>query len=259
MGRLIVHAIATLLVAVAGLFVLAPLQPLITAPRRQPDEATFAHQRESMVESQLASSRGGAADPVSDARVLKAMRRVPRHRFIPAAVREYAYSDHPLPIGHGQTISQPYLVGKMTELIAPGREHRVLEVGTGSGYQAAVLAELVAEVYTIEIVEPLAVEARTRLQQLGYKNVYVRVGDGYGGWPDAAPFDAVVVTAGAKHIPPKLIEQLKPGGRMVIPVGSSPYSQKLLLVNKETKFPHKVRTEELMDVGFVPLVRSPEK
>jgi protein-L-isoaspartate(D-aspartate) O-methyltransferase len=258
MARRIAYATAALLLAVAGP-VLTPFEGVITTPQREPDEATFAAQRERMVESQLASSPGDIVDPVRDKRVLKAMRRVPRHRFVPAAVREYAYSDHPLPIGHEQTISQPYLVGKMTELVAPRREHRVLEIGTGSGYQAAVLAELVAEVYTIEIVEPLAVEAGARLKELGYKNVHVRVGDGYGGWPEAAPFDAVMVTAGANHIPPKLIEQLKPGGRMVIPVGSSPYSQKLLLVSKQTRPPHQVRTEELMDVGFVPLVRSPEK
>jgi protein-L-isoaspartate(D-aspartate) O-methyltransferase len=254
-----VYAIAALLVAVAGLLVLTPLEPLNTAPHKEPDEAAFATQRERMVESQLASSRGGVIDPVRDERVLKAMRKVPRHRFVPAAAKEHAYSDNPLPIGHGQTISQPYLVGKMTELVMPKREHRVLEIGTGSGYQAAVLAELVAKVYTIEIVEPLAVEARARLKRLGYTNVHVRIGDGYDGWPEAAPFDAVVVTAGANHIPPRLIEQLKPGGRMVIPVGSSSYSQSLLLVSKETKPPHEVRTEELMDVGFVPFVRSPEK
>lgn len=223
----------------------------------KPDD--FERLRHQMVETQLSSSRGGLADPVRDPAVLAAMRKVPRHRFVPTEMMKYAYADHPLPIGYEQTISQPYMVGKMTELVEPRREHRVLEIGTGSGYQAAVLAELVAEVYTIEIVEPLGREAQQRLAELGYKNVHTRLGDGYEGWPEAAPFDSIVVTAGAKHIPPKLVEQLKPGGRMVIPVGATLHSQKLLLVTKEKKPPHKVQTRELMEVRFVPLVRAGER
>lgn len=220
------------------------------------DEVRFAEQREQMVETQLASSRGGIVDPVRDRRVLQAMRTVPRHRFVSPEVTEYAYADHPLPIGHGQTISQPYMVAKMTELIQPRSAHRVLEVGTGSGYQAAVLAALVAEVYTIEIIEPLGRRAEQVLTELGYKNVKVRIGDGYRGWPESAPFDAIVVTAGAKEVPPPLIEQLKPGGRMVIPVGSTLHSQKLLLVTKASKPPFEVRMQEVMEVAFVPLVRA---
>jgi protein-L-isoaspartate(D-aspartate) O-methyltransferase len=222
------------------------------------EEARFADLRERMVETQLASSRGGLADPVRDPRVLQAMREVPRHRFVPAEVLDYAYSDHPLPIGHGQTISQPYMVAKMTELVAPRSGYRVLEVGTGSGYQAAVLSELVAEVYTIEIVAPLGERARQLLAELGYENVRVRIGDGYRGWPDKAPFDAIVVTAGADEVPPPLIEQLKPGGRMVIPVGATLSSQKLLLVTKAKDPPHAVERREVMEVAFVPLVRGSE-
>lgn len=237
-----------------GAILILPLVSLACPP---PDEATFVRQREEMVQLQLASSRGGSVDPVRDARVLDAMRKVPRHLFVPADVRQYAYADTALPIGHRQTISQPYMVGKMTEVVAPAHDHRVLEIGTGSGYQAAVLAELVAEVYTIEIVEPLGTQARTRLEELGHRNVQVRIGDGYRGWPEAAPFDGIVVTAGADHVPPALIEQLKPGGRMVIPVGRRPTYQTLLLVTKDKKAPHKVRTRELMDVRFVPLVRRP--
>jgi protein-L-isoaspartate(D-aspartate) O-methyltransferase len=224
-----------------------------------PDEGTFQRQREEMVQSQLASSQGGLVDPVRDTRVLDAMRKVPRHLLVPTDVNQYAYVDSALPIGHGQTISQPYMVGKMTEVIATNNDHRVLEIGTGSGYQAAVLAELVAKVYTIEIVEPLGLQARARLAELAYKNVQVRIGDGYSGWPEAAPFDGIVVTAGADHVPPALVEQLKPGGRMVIPVGRKPTYQTLLLVTKDEKPPYKVSTRELMDVRFVPLVRGRAK
>jgi protein-L-isoaspartate(D-aspartate) O-methyltransferase len=224
-----------------------------------PDEAAFAEQRQQMVRTQLADSRGGLVQPVRNPRVLRAMGTVPRHRFVPAEVARYAYADYPLPIGHGQTISQPYVVARMTELVEPRPEHRVLEVGTGSGYQAAVLAQLVAEVYTIEIVEPLGLQAKQLLEGLGHTNVHVRIGDGYLGWPEAAPFDAIVVTAGTREVPPPLVEQLKPGGRMVIPVGRTAQSQTLLLVSKSKKPPYEVRTEEVMAVAFVPLVRSPDR
>ncbi len=190
---------------------------------------------------------------IQNERVLQAMRTVPRHEFVPESYRARAYEDSPLPIGSGQTISQPYIVALMTELIDPGPEHRVLEVGTGSGYQAAVLAQLVREVYTIEILPELARTATQRLARLKYDNVYVREGDGYRGWPERAPFDAILVTAGATEIPKPLIEQLKPGGRMVIPVGSGPESQTLRVVEKNPDGTMKIR--DVAPVRFVPLRR----
>ena len=186
-----------------------------------------------------------------DLRVMAIMGRVPRHEFVPDSVRAYAYRNRPLPIGHGQTISQPYIVALMTDLLKVDAEDVVLEVGTGSGYQAAVLAELVAQVYTIEIIEPLGEQAKGRLQRLDYGNVQVRVGDGYYGWEAHAPFDAVIVTAAASHVPPPLIRQLKPGGRMVIPVGSRFFTQYLMLVEKDAK--GKVTTRQILPVRFVPL------
>ncbi len=186
-----------------------------------------------------------------DPRVMEAMERVPRHEFVPPARRDVAYENRPVPIGHGQTISQPYIVSLMTDLLAPEPEHRVLEVGTGSGYQAAVLAELVDRVYTVEIIEPLADSAARRLERLGYERVTVRHADGYYGWQAHAPFDGIVVTAAAGHIPPPLIEQLKPGGRMVIPVGSRFMTQQLVLVTKDEG--GGVHTRQLLPVRFVPL------
>lgn len=186
-----------------------------------------------------------------DARVLDALRTVPRHAFVPLWERPFAYENRPLPIGHGQTISQPYIVAIMTNLLDPQPGDRALEIGTGSGYQAAVLATLVDEVYSIEIVEPLADSARERLAELGYANVSVRQGDGYYGWQERAPFDAIVVTAAASHVPPPLIEQLKPGGRMLIPVGSYFLTQQLVLVTKDDK--GNIRTRQLLPVMFVPL------
>ncbi len=211
-----------------------------------------------MVRTQIASRPWPDAAPVvRDRRVLDAMRKVPRHKFVPSELAGRAYADHPLPIGHRQTISQPYIVGIMTELARPRPQHRALEIGTGSGYQAAVLAELVAEVYTIELLEPLGTTARARLQQLGYKNVTVRIGDGYKGWPEKAPFDLILVTAGAPFIPPALIEQLAPGGRMVIPVDDARLEQVLKLVVKEKS--GTVRSEDIMGVRFVPLVPGGEQ
>ena len=183
--------------------------------------------------------------------VLAAIARVPRHRFVPEDQTPYAYDNRPLPIGHGQTISQPYIVALMTDLIDPRPGQTVLEIGTGSGYQAAVLAELVGRVYTIEIIEPLARQAAERLKTLGYANVETRAGDGYNGWEEAAPFDAIVVTAAASHIPPPLIRQLKPGGRMVIPVGAHFLAQYLLLVEKRAD--GAVTTRQILPVRFVPL------
>jgi protein-L-isoaspartate(D-aspartate) O-methyltransferase len=190
--------------------------------------------------------------------VLAALRAVPRHEFVPAAHRDRAYNDHPLPIGYGQTISQPYIVAKMTELVEPRPGDRVLEVGTGSGYQAAVLSPLVKEVYTLEIIAPLGASARERLARLGYQNVEVRVADGYFGWPEKAPFDSIVVTAWSTHVPPALVEQLKPGGRMVIPVGTFFFQQNLVVVRKG-KTSRDLRMESVMPVAFVPLVGGHEK
>lgn len=187
-----------------------------------------------------------------DERVLAAMARVPRHLFVPSSELPYAYDNRPLPIGHGQTISQPYIVAVMTDLLSVRPGDRVLEIGTGSGYQAAVLAELVKEVYTIEIVAPLGEAARERLKRLGYGNVEVRLGDGYYGWEERAPFDAIVVTAAASHVPPPLLRQLKSGGRMVIPVGTPFLTQQLVLVEKGRD--GAVRTRQLLPVRFVPLV-----
>ena len=186
-----------------------------------------------------------------DPKVMDAMRKVPRHEFVPRQVRDIAYENRPLPIGYGQTISQPYIVALMTDLLEPKPQQKVLEVGTGSGYQAAILAQLVAEVYTIEIIEPLGNEARERLKRLNYRNVHVRIGDGYYGWKEHGPYDGIVVTAAASHIPPPLIQQLKPGGRMVIPVGSRFMVQQLVLVEKDAK--GKLTTRQILPVRFVPL------
>ena len=183
-------------------------------------------------------------------RVIQALRKVPRHEFVPAAQRRYAYENRPLPIGYGQTISQPYIVAIMTDLLNLRPGERVLEIGTGSGYQAAVLAELGQQVYSIEIIDGLAQRARAVLDRLDYKGVRTRIGDGYYGWPEGAPFDAILVTAAADHVPPPLIKQLKPGGRMLIPVGSRFMVQQLVLV---TKTADAVTTRLLLPVRFVPL------
>jgi len=195
-----------------------------------------------MVREQLAA-RG-----IRDARVLDAMARVPRHELVPESLRSLAYEDRPLPIGLGQTISQPYIVAAMSEAVALQGEERVLEVGTGSGYQAAVLAELCREVFSIELEKELADRARADLARLGYANVQVRDGDGYRGWPEAAPFDAIVVTAAPDHVPPALVEQLAIGGRMIIPVGRA--LQDLLLI---TRTEAGIQRQHLMGVRFVPM------
>jgi protein-L-isoaspartate(D-aspartate) O-methyltransferase len=209
------------------------------------EERRYREQRLAMVRDQIAAE--GIRDRVS----LEAMRRVPRHEFVPIELRAVAYGDHPLPIGHGQTISQPYIVAYMTELIRPVPGMKVLEVGTGSGYQAAVLAEIGCEVYTVEIFAALATAARERLQRLDYR-VAVRHADGHFGLPEHAPFDAILVTAAAGYIPPALIEQLKPGGRMVIPVGSVYGVQNLIMIEKRAA--DDVRTHTLLPVRFVPLL-----
>jgi protein-L-isoaspartate(D-aspartate) O-methyltransferase len=185
-----------------------------------------------------------------DASVLRAMNAVPRHEFVPPGVRAQAYENRPLPIGHGQTISQPYIVALMTDLLAPEADHSVLEIGTGSGYQAAVLSKLVAQVYSIEIIEPLAKTTTGLFKKLGYNNIETRIADGYDGWPQYAPFDSIIVTAAISHIPPPLVQQLKKGGRMVIPVGTRFQTQYLTLVEKDMQ--GKVTTRQLLPVYFVP-------
>jgi protein-L-isoaspartate(D-aspartate) O-methyltransferase len=200
-----------------------------------------------MVREQI-ESRG-----VRDPRVLAALRKVERHQFVPEALHHLAYSDQPLPIGHSQTISQPYIVAYMTEALELKPADRVLEIGTGSGYQAAILAELVREVYSIEIVEPLAKESAERLQRLSYKNIKLRTGNGYRGWPEAAPFDAIIATAAPPSIPTALIEQLSDGGRLVVPVGTM--FQELIRVRRTAKG---ITQEELLPVRFVPMVGESE-
>ncbi len=229
--------------------VIASLLPAVAALG---DE--FARERARMVElirDDVADTRRFIGREALDPRVMEVMARVPRHEFVPSAQRHRAYANHPLPIGHGQTISQPYIVALMTDLLRLEPTHRVLEVGTGSGYQAAVLAELAQAVYTIEIIEPLGHQARTRLGRLGYDNVEVRVGDGYYGWEEHAPFDAIVVTAAASHVPPPLVRQLRPGGRLVIPVGSRFMVQQLLLVEKGAD--GAIVSRQILPVRFVPL------
>jgi protein-L-isoaspartate(D-aspartate) O-methyltransferase len=210
-----------------------------TAPQ---DEGQLAQARERMVRTQI-EARG-----VRDARTLEAMRTVPRHRFVPPALARDAYADHPLPIGHRQTISQPYIVAFMTEALELRGGETVLEVGTGSGYQAAVLAEIAAKVHTIEIVEPLAEEAKALLAELGYHNIEVRSGDGYAGWPEAAPFDAIMVTAAAPRIPEPLEAQLKDGARLVIPVGDD-YQNLVVVTRRGDRFEQK----RVLPVRFVPM------
>ena len=200
-----------------------------------------------MVDDQIVS-RG-----VTDRGVLKAMRKVPRHEFVPEEQRAFSYADHPLPIGEGQTISQPYIVAFMTEALNLEAGDRVLEIGTGSGYQAAILAELAKEVYTIEIIEKLGNRAKATLDRLGYRNVFVRIGDGYKGWPEKAPFDAVIVTAAPEEIPPALVDQLKDGGTMIAPVGGSWSVQKLV---KGLKKGGRLIKQDVMAVRFVPMVKS---
>jgi protein-L-isoaspartate(D-aspartate) O-methyltransferase len=217
----------------------------------------YAAARSRMVAEIAAMARetgGETGRPRFGDAVMAAIGKVPRHRFVPPGEQSFAYDNRPLPIGEGQTISQPYIVALMTELLDAKRSDRVLEVGTGSGYQAAVLAELVAKVYSIEIVEPLGKRAAQVLEELGYRNVEVRIGDGYGGWPAAAPFDAIIVTAAAAQVPQPLIDQLKPGGKMVIPVGGSFESQELLLVHKGAD--GKTTTRHTLPVRFVPLTRE---
>ncbi len=207
---------------------------------------------EILIDAQLTSSEIGKS--TFDPQVIETMAKVPRHRFVPERLRDYAYANRPLPIGHSQTISQPYIVALMTDLLELNKDDIALEIGTGSGYQAAVLAELVKKVYTIEIIEPLGNAATRRLATLGYDNITTKIDDGYYGWEEHAPFDAVIVTAAAGSIPPPLVQQLKPGGRMMIPVGSAFLTQQLMLVEKDAA--GKVKTRQILPVRFVPLTRK---
>jgi protein-L-isoaspartate(D-aspartate) O-methyltransferase len=211
-------------------------------------EPDFAAARQRMVRGQLSAPGRGITNRV----VLEAMGAVPRHEFVPAASCAEAYDDHPLPIGYGQTISQPYVVAFMTEQLDPQPTDRVLEVGTGSGYQAAVLSRLVREVHTMEIVEPLARRAEADLKRLGYANVHVRAGDGFQGWPEASPFDSIIVTCAPEHVPPPLIAQLKEGGRMIIPVGPARNQSLFLLRKKEGR----MLQQSVLAVRFVPMTRE---
>jgi protein-L-isoaspartate(D-aspartate) O-methyltransferase len=217
--------------------------------QQAPTAADLAAQRQRMVQQQL-KPRG-----IKDERVLAGMAKVPREEFIPVAARPSAYEDGPLPIGYDQTISQPYIVAFMTEQLRPKPSDRVLEIGSGSGYQAAILAELVADVYTIDIVEPLAKTAEATLQRLGYKNVHIKVGDGYKGWPEEAPFDAIIVTCAPEKVPQPLVDQLKEGGRMVIPVGER-FAQQLYLFEKKNG---QLKESATLPVRFVPMLREGQK
>jgi len=214
----------------------------------QPDSLRMQEKRDWMVKAQI-ESRG-----VKDSMVLKAMRKVPRHLFVPKSYQEEAYADEPLPIGEGQTISQPYIVALMTELLGLKGGEKVLEIGTGSGYQAAILAEIAKEVYSIEIICPLAERAESSLKELGYKNVTVKCGDGYQGWKEHSLFDGIIVTAAPDHIPQPLVDQLKIGGRLVIPVGE--LFQELILVTKTEKG---IKKENVIPVRFVPMTGEAEK
>ena len=237
--------LAPLILACAPLPSQAPGE--VSAPATSDSEAQ-RQARERMVREQI-EDRG-----VRDKRVLAALHKVPRHLYVPGEMASYAYADRPLPIGYHQTISQPYIVAFMTEALELKPQDRVLEIGTGSGYQAAVLAELVRDVYSIEIVEPLGKEADERLKRLGYSNIQVRIGDGYRGWPEAAPFDAIIVTAAPDHVPSALVDQLREGGRMVLPVGR--FLQNLIRLRRT---PEGIKRETLLPVRFVPMVGEAEK
>jgi protein-L-isoaspartate(D-aspartate) O-methyltransferase len=225
-------------------FPLATVFFIQAAPAHSAED--YSLQRQNMVSRQL------LARDIRDQKVLKAMGEVPRHFFVPENRVSEAYNDHPVPIGLGQTISQPYIVALMTELLELDRSHKVFELGTGSGYQAAVASRIASEVYTVEIYDQLAKAAAHRLKRLGYDNIHVLSGDGYFGWEEKGPYDAIVVTAAADHIPPPLLEQLKPGGRLVIPLGNPFFVQQLVLVTKDEG--GRIKEKPVIPVRFVPLL-----
>lgn len=243
--RMTVETILILFTAVAGLVFFIGCGRGTTQLAVENGGDPFAHLRNRMVHEQLS----GPGRDITSARVLAVMEKVPRHEFVPEPLRHRAYEDGPLPIGYNQTISQPYIVAFMTEQLEPQPMDRVLEIGTGSGYQAAILAELVKEVFTIEIVEPLAQRASEDLGRLGFTNVQVRFGDGYKGWPEAAPFDAIIVTCAPEDVPRSLVEQLKDGGRMIIPIG--PEGEQSLVLLRKTG--GKLETRAVLPVRFVPM------
>jgi len=233
-------------------FVPALLLALATASGASVEPYALERQRlAEEIAAMARETREAVGKPAFDARVMEVIARVPRHEFVPADQVPYAYRNRPLPIGYGQTISQPYIVALMTDLARAEAGHKVLEVGTGSGYQAAVMAHLAKAVYTIEVIEPLGTQAARRLKAMGYGNVEVRLGDGYNGWEEHAPYDAILVTAAASHVPPPLLRQLKPGGRMVIPVGAAFMVQHLMVVEK--RLDGSVSTRQILPVQFVPL------
>ena len=234
-------------------FGIAPAAVSIAAPLAAAEDG-FTQARRRMMEEVSALAAITAREtgrPTLDPRVIAAMEKVPRHLYVPADMQRSAYDNRPLPIGHGQTISQPYIVALMTDLLRVKPGDVVFELGTGSGYQAAVLAELVKQVYTIEIIPPLAKQADERLVKLGYRNIRVKIADGYYGWEEQAPFDAIIVTASAGHIPPSLVKQLKRGGRMVIPVGAPFMVQDLMLVEKQAD--GSITSRSILPVSFVPV------
>lgn len=244
------HSMTSLLsgLIMSGLLLACLMRPVMA------EEADYTKLRQRLVdliEADVRLTSQFLGKDALDEHVLQALRKVPRHEFVPEDLRAFAYQNKPLPIGHGQTISQPYIVAIMTDLLGLTKNSRVLEIGTGSAYQAAVLAEVAGNVYSIEIVEALGQKAAGLLNSLGYETVQTRVGDGYYGWEAAAPFDAIMVTASASHIPPPLIKQLKPGGRMIVPVGSRFTVQHLVLVTKDDD--NRVTTRQILPVSFVPL------
>lgn len=248
------HGATTFLSRYATAFAVLALMASSACAQRTP-VGDFEAKRHALAKSLERSLFG--RDPVTGPEVLEAVREVPRHEFIPERLHPMAYEDRPLPIGHDQTISQPYIVAIMTQHLNVDEDDTVLEVGTGSGYQAAILAEIVDEVYTIEIVEELGRKARRDLERLGYDNVHVRIGDGYKGWPEHAPFDGIIVTAAPDHVPQPLIDQLKPGGRLVIPVGPVHAVQELRVIEKQPDGRLKERTVER--VRFVPMTGEAEE
>ncbi len=250
-GLRLLHSTSSLLLSC-----FAAILTLLINGNLQAEEDSYKEERVRMVDQTIARGSLLGRTAVEDEKVLEAMRTVLRHEFVPERQKSQAYADRPLPIGYGQTISQPYIVAIMTEMLEVKSEDHVLEIGAGSGYQAAVLAELVEEVYTIEIVEALGKEAQERMERLNYDNVHLKIGDGYHGWEEKAPFDAIIVTAAAAHIPPPLVEQLKPGGKMVIPVGPPFMTQNLVIVSKLED--GSIRQRNVMPVRFVPFTRAEE-